>query len=83
MFPSTAIKEGALYVRAKEGGAAGGGDGSSGGGGFVWKQRHVVITKEQFCLYEGAESMRKVDQWHLITPCVPEGSTDPITGKVC
>lgn len=55
MFPSTAIKEGELYVKDK---------GSEG----PWKQRHFVLTKEQLNYYEDATSMKKLDQVHLLTP---------------
>ena len=52
MFPSTAIKEGSLYVRI----------------GGEWKSRHCVLTKEQLNFYEDSSSMKKLDQIHLLTP---------------
>ena len=52
MFPSTAIKEGSLYVRV----------------GGEWKSRHCVLTKEQLNFYEDSSSMKKLDQIHLLTP---------------
>ena len=54
MFPSTAIKEGNLYIRV--------------GGGGQWKSCHFVLTKEQLNYYEDALSMKKLDQIHLLTP---------------
>jgi hypothetical protein len=58
MFPSTAIKEGELFVKVK---------GSEG----PWRQRHFVLTKEQLNYYEDATSMKKLDQVHLLTPLKP------------
>ena len=68
MFPSTAIKEGNMYIRV----------GSSG----EWKSRHFVLTKEQLNFYEDSHSMKKLDQIHLLTPIgSDEGSSGVKRGK--
>lgn len=60
MFPSTAVKEGDLFVRRST--AALDADGVP-----IFDRRHFVLTKEQLNFYVSATFMKKLDQVHLLS----------------